>query len=452
MSERERHSKRRSRHDEVPDPEDRYDPRQGAKRPRKDEDSIELGHSQRAAKDEQDFSDRYEPQVKPDISERSESTRRSRSKERPSHSSRDHRDNHERRDHESSRSHRRSHHSPVRTASDKQRFTDSKTSPQEPEPRSPRQMSDTRPDHPEQHRAGWQGPDFSGRGRGSFSDRGGFGRGGFAPGRGLGRGRGHFDGPGSQNFNQGGDWGPDGPAGGMGDRGRGRGGFVPRGRFGGFGGRFEGGGGRMDGGRFDASRGRGLPFRGRGGRSGYIPNGTQGDGAAPTPFRGPEGQVEGGRGGPARGGGRGAPGTFPEGGRGGPPASQASRRPFVDPASAERRRNNAEARLRQQVSQLHIASDLVPDRLNDKHQLLLKHDNALDKSTVTEVPVHIASAYMYSAIHSEPVTALAAGKGADRAAFDAAVELYQRPQAAQWTRPSKHGNFILTSVQIMTNV
>lgn len=54
----------------------------------------------------------------------------------------------------------------------------------------------------------------------------------------------------------------------MGDRGRGRGGFVPRGRFGGFGGRFEGGGGRMDGGRFDASRGRGLPFRGRGGRSG----------------------------------------------------------------------------------------------------------------------------------------------------------------------------------------
>lgn len=43
MSERERHSKRRSRHDDVPDPEDRYDPRQGAKRPRKDEDSADLG-------------------------------------------------------------------------------------------------------------------------------------------------------------------------------------------------------------------------------------------------------------------------------------------------------------------------------------------------------------------------------------------------------------------------
>lgn len=190
--------------------------------------------------------------------------------------------------------------------------------------------------------------------------------------------------------------------------------------------------------------------------TGYTPNGTQGDGAAPTPFRGPEGQVEGGptRGGPApgRGGGRGGPGAFSEGGRGAPPASQASRRPFVDPSIAERRRNNAEARLRQQASQLRIASDLVPDRLNDKHQLLLSSDSASDKSTVTEAPVHIASAYMYSAIHSEPVTALAAGKGADRAAFDAAVELYQRPQAAQWTRPSKHGNFILTSVQIMTNV
>ena len=176
----------------------------------------------------------------------------------------------------------------------------------------------------------------------------------------------------------------------------------------------------------------------------------QGEGAAPVPFsRGPEGLVEGG---PNRGGSVPGRGSFAGGGRGAPPASQGSRRPFVDPATAERRRNNSEARLRQQVGQLRIASDLVPDRLNDKHQLLLKHDNASDKSAVTEGPVHIASAYMYSVIHSEPATALAAGKGADRAAFDAAVELYQRPQAAQWTRPSKHGNFILTSVQIMTNV
>ena len=43
MSERERHSKRRSRHDDAPDPEDRYDPRQRAKRSRRDEDSSELG-------------------------------------------------------------------------------------------------------------------------------------------------------------------------------------------------------------------------------------------------------------------------------------------------------------------------------------------------------------------------------------------------------------------------
>ena len=43
MSERERHSKRRSRHDDAPDPEDRYDPRQGAKRSRRDEDSTEPG-------------------------------------------------------------------------------------------------------------------------------------------------------------------------------------------------------------------------------------------------------------------------------------------------------------------------------------------------------------------------------------------------------------------------
>ena len=183
---------------------------------------------------------------------------------------------------------------------------------------------------------------------------------------------------------------------------------------------------------------------------GYVPNGMQGEGASPVPFsRGPEGHVEGGpnRGGPAPG-----RGAFSDRGRGGPPISQGSRRPFVDPATAERRRNNAEARLRQQVSHLRIASDLVPDRLIEKHQQLLKNDNPSDKSAVTEAPVQIASAYMYSVIHNEPATALAAGKGADRLAFDAAVELYQRPQAAQWTRPSKHGNFILTSVQIMTNV
>ena len=183
---------------------------------------------------------------------------------------------------------------------------------------------------------------------------------------------------------------------------------------------------------------------------GYITNSNQGEAAPPVPFsRGPEGHAEGG---PNRGGPSPGRGAFSERGRGGPPVSQGSRRPFVDPATAERRRNNAEARLRQQVSQLRIASDLVPDRLNDKHQLLLKHDNPSDKSAVTEAPVHVASAYMYSVIHNEPATALAAGKGADRFAFDAAVELYQRPQAAQWTRPSKHGNFILTSVQIMTNV
>lgn len=184
--------------------------------------------------------------------------------------------------------------------------------------------------------------------------------------------------------------------------------------------------------------------------AGYIPNNMQGEGAAPVPFsRGAEGHVEGGppRGVPAPG-----RGSFSDRGRGGPPLSQGARRPFVDPATAERRRNNADARLRQQVSQLRIASDLVPDRLNDKHQLLMNHDSAADKSAVTEAPVQIASAYMYSVIHHEPTTTLAAGKGADRAAFDAAVELYHRPQAAQWTRPSKHGNFILTSVQIMTNV
>lgn len=184
--------------------------------------------------------------------------------------------------------------------------------------------------------------------------------------------------------------------------------------------------------------------------AGFNPGGMQGEGAASVPFsRGQEGPTEAGsnRAGPVAG-----RGQFPQGGRGAPPGLQGPRRPFLDPVIVERRRTNAEARLRQQVSQLRIASDLVPERLRDKHQLLMTTDNASDKSAVTEAPVQVASAYMYSAIHSEPATALAAGKGADRAAFDAAVELYQRPQAAQWTRTSKHGNFILTSVQILTNV
>ena len=42
MSERDRHSKRRSR-DEAPDPEDRYDPKQGAKRSRKADEGSEPG-------------------------------------------------------------------------------------------------------------------------------------------------------------------------------------------------------------------------------------------------------------------------------------------------------------------------------------------------------------------------------------------------------------------------
>lgn len=43
MSERERHSKRRSRQEDLPDPDDRYDPKQGAKRSRKAEVSPDLG-------------------------------------------------------------------------------------------------------------------------------------------------------------------------------------------------------------------------------------------------------------------------------------------------------------------------------------------------------------------------------------------------------------------------
>ena len=43
MSERERHSKRRTRQEDVPDPDDRYDPRQGAKRSRKEDLSPDLG-------------------------------------------------------------------------------------------------------------------------------------------------------------------------------------------------------------------------------------------------------------------------------------------------------------------------------------------------------------------------------------------------------------------------
>ena len=176
----------------------------------------------------------------------------------------------------------------------------------------------------------------------------------------------------------------------------------------------------------------------------------QGESAAAVPFsRGQDGPVEAGpnRTGPVPG-----RGTFPQGGRGTPVVSPGPRRPFIDPATLERRRINAEGRLRQQVSQLRIATEFVPERLRVKHQLLLKTEGAPDKAAVAEAPVHVASACMYSAIHSELASTLPAGKGADRAAFDAAVELWQRPQAAQWTRPSKHGNFILTSVQIMTNV
>ena len=184
--------------------------------------------------------------------------------------------------------------------------------------------------------------------------------------------------------------------------------------------------------------------------AGFAPNGAPGEASAPAPFsRGQEGPVDPGlnRAGPAPG-----RGAFPQGGRGAQPGNF-PRKPSVDPAVLERRKTNTEARLRQQVSQLRIAPDLVPERLNDKFQLLLKTADAADKVSAAADPVQIASAYMYSAIHNEqPAGVAAAGKGADRAAFDAAVELYQRPQAAQWTRPSKHGKFILTSVQIMTNV
>lgn len=172
-----------------------------------------------------------------------------------------------------------------------------------------------------------------------------------------------------------------------------------------------------------------------------------GDTSAPTPFsRGQDGPAEAGLNRPGPAPGRGA---FTQGGRGGGPGI--SSRPAVDPAISARRKANADARLRQQVSQLRIAPDLVPERLHDKYQLLLKTSDG--KTAPAADTVQIASAYMYSAIHNEqPSAAVAAGKGADKAAFDAAVELYQRPQAAQWTRPSKHGTFILTSVQIMTNV
>ena len=43
MSERERHGKRRTRPEDAPDPDDRYDPRQGAKKSRKEELSPDLG-------------------------------------------------------------------------------------------------------------------------------------------------------------------------------------------------------------------------------------------------------------------------------------------------------------------------------------------------------------------------------------------------------------------------
>ena len=180
-----------------------------------------------------------------------------------------------------------------------------------------------------------------------------------------------------------------------------------------------------------------------------MPNGMPGEASAPAPFsRGQDGPAEPGV---SRAGSAPGRGAFTQGGRGGPPGM--SSRPAVDPAILSRRKANADARLHQQVSQLRIASNLVPERLNDKYQLLLKTNDGTGKPAPVVEPVQTASAYMYSAIHSEqPSAAVAAGKGADRVAFDAVVELYQRPQAAQWTRPSKHGTFILTSVQIMTNV
>ena len=182
--------------------------------------------------------------------------------------------------------------------------------------------------------------------------------------------------------------------------------------------------------------------------AGFLSNGVPGETSAPAPFsRGQEGAIETGinRAGPPlnRDG-------FVPGGRG--PSPNFSRKPQVPPAVLERRRISADSRLRQQASQLRISSDLVPERLNDKYELRLKA-GATDKVSAAAELVQIANAYMYSAIHSEqPSAVMAAGRGVDRAGFDAAVELYQRPQAAQWTRPSKHGHFILTSVQIMTNV
>lgn len=258
----------------------------------------------------------------------------------------------------------------------------------------------------------------------------------------MGRGRGQFDsfqgrGSGGPDWNENQD--------GMGDGGRGgRGGFVPRGgRFGAgrFGGRFEGGAGRMDG-HFDSFRGRAsFPFRGRGGR-GFVPNTDMG---GPVPFsRGQDGPMDGA---PGRGFSRGRGGFVP-GGRGATPSSR-GRASHVDPAVLERRKESSDRRLRQQVSQFHIASDLVPERLNDKHQLLMRTDSQ-DKAATTVTPVQTASAYFYPALHNDqPVVTSQVSSGADRGAFDAALELYQRPQVAQWTRSSDHGTFTLTSSQVM---
>lgn len=198
----------------------------------------------------------------------------------------------------------------------------------------------------------------------------------------------------------------------------------------------------MDG-RFDSFRGRGaFPYRGRGGR-GFPPNS---DSSQPAPFsRGQDGPIEGvyGRG-PMSG-----RGGFPVGGRG-PPSGGFPRR--QDSVLTERQRVSSQKRLRQQVSQLRIVSDLIPERHNDKFQLLLKPD-AESKDAVLKPSVPPASAYMYAALHHDQLGV--AGQvfgGVDRTAFEVAVELCQRPQAAQWTRTSSHGTFILTSTQIMANI
>ena len=171
------------------------------------------------------------------------------------------------------------------------------------------------------------------------------------------------------------------------------------------------------------------------------------------PFsRGQEGPLEPGPNRAAPGPGRGA---FPHGGRGPPPSD---RQPLIDPATKRRRDANESVRRRQQFAQLRIDLDLVPETFKNaqitQYQNLSKvPEDVPDRFPMPSDSAQLTSAYMYSAVHSEqPSATPVANKGVDKAAFDAAVELYQRPHAAQWMRPSQHGNFRLTSVQIMANV